>query len=88
MSIPDITSLNGVGVVGLCVFVMLCLFFEVIVSGRTHRRALAAKDAEIATLKGVIDVQNEHLSELKEVGHTVDSMLRSITDLAQRRRSS
>lgn len=75
-SLPDIASLNAVGVVGICVAVVLAFAFEVIVPGRSYRRALADKDEQIAELRAAN-------ARLVEVGRTVEAMASAVTRRAE-----
>lgn len=75
----DFASVEKVGIVGLCVFIVVALFREWIVPGPTHRRALEDKDRQI-------DDKDRAIAALMEVGRTVEAVLESVRDLAEKRR--
>ena len=85
--LPDLSILNGVGVVGLCVFAFVAFTRGWLVAGPIHKQAVDSKDTEIRYLKEAAAVKDEQLRELREVGRTVDAVLQSITDMASRGQS-
>lgn len=77
--LPDFDSLDRVGVVGLCVFIVLALFLEWIVPGRSHRREVDSKERENGFLR-------ETIKEFSEVGRTVEAFMDSVKKQAEAKR--
>lgn len=84
----DFSSLDKVGVVAFCVLIVLAFIKGWIVPGPAVDRQLKDKDEQISNLRKIVDVRDEQLERLSEVGRTVDAVLQSIKDLAERRRRS
>lgn len=67
-----------VGVIGLCVFCVVALMRGWVVPGKWVQSRLDEKDAALARERASVD-------RLMEVGRTLEAVLTSVKDLAERR---
>lgn len=74
----NFAAADKIGVVAFCVLIVVALFREWIVTGPSHRRELADKDRQLAE-------KDKALTALMEVGRTVEAVLESVRDLAEKR---
>lgn len=77
--LADFVSADKLGVVGFCVLIVVALFREWIVTGTSHRRELEDKDRQIVE-------KDKAITALSEVGRTVEAVLESVRELAEKRR--
>ena len=81
----DLSALDKIGVVGFCVLVFVALMRDWLVTGPSHRREVEDLREQIRNLRRVVEVKDAQLDRLSEVGRTVEAVLRSIKEMAERR---